>query len=46
MVDGPLKDYEGAVVKVDLHRKEVTVKIEFLGRDLKLKMGIEMVDKK
>ena len=46
VVDGPLKDYEGAVVKVDLHRKEVTVKIEFLGRDLKLKMGIEMVDNK
>lgn len=44
VVDGPLKDYEGAVVKVDLHRKEATVKVEFMGRKLDLKMGIEIVD--
>ncbi len=44
VVDGPLKDYEGDVVKVDLHRKEAAVKIEFMGRKLELKMGIEMVD--
>ena len=44
VVDGPLKDYEGDVVKVDLHRREAAVKIEFMGRKLELKMGIERVD--
>ena len=45
MADGPLKDYAGDVVKVDLHRREVTVRVEFMGRKVDLKMGIEMTDR-
>ena len=45
VADGPLKDYAGDVVKVDLHRREVTVRVEFMGRKMDLKMGIEMTDR-
>ena len=45
VADGPLKDYAGDVVKVDLHRREVTVRVEFMGRKVDLKMGIEMTDR-
>jgi len=43
VVDGPLKDYMGDVVKVDLHKREAVVEVEFMGRKMELKMGIEMV---
>ena len=38
-----MKDYVGAVVKVDLHKREAVVKVEFMGREMELKMGIEMI---
>lgn len=44
VIDGPLKDYAGHMVKMDLHKREVTVRVEFMGRTLELKMGIEIVD--
>jgi len=44
VVDGPLKDYMGDVVKVDLHKRELVMRVEFMGRKMELKMGIEMVD--
>lgn len=43
VLDGPLKDYVGDVVKVDLHKREVVVKVEFMGREMELKMGIDMI---
>ena len=36
VVEGPLKDYVGDVVKVNLHKREVAVKVEFMGRSIKL----------
>ncbi len=44
VIDGPLKGYAGNMVEVNLHKREVTVKVEFMGRDLELKMGVEMVN--
>lgn len=44
VLDGPLKGYAGDIVKADLHKREVAVKVRFMGRDMELKMGIEMVD--
>lgn len=41
--EGPLKDYIGSVVKVNLHKREALVEIAFMGRTLELKMGVEMV---
>ena len=43
VIDGPLKEYVGNVVRVNLHKREVAVRVVFMGRDLELKMGIEMV---
>lgn len=43
VVDGPLKDYVGDVVRVNLHKREVSVKVKFMGREIELKMGIDMV---
>ena len=43
VVDGPLRGYLGNVVKVNLHKREAVVRVEFMGRDLELKMGVDMV---
>lgn len=43
VIDGPLRDYVGDVVKVNLHKKEVLVRVEFMGREMELKLGVEMV---
>ncbi len=43
VLEGPLKGYEGDVVKVDLHKREVVVRVGFMGRETKLRLGIEMV---
>lgn len=43
VIDGPLKGYEGNIVKVNLHKREVTVEVEFMGRKMELKLGIKMV---
>lgn len=44
VIDGPLKGYAGNIVKMNLHKREVTVKVEFMDREMELKMGIAMVD--
>lgn len=44
VIDGPLKGYLGNIVRVNLHKREVVVKVEFMGREVELKMGVEMVD--
>ena len=31
-------------MKMNLHKREVTVKVEFMDREMELKMGIAMVD--
>jgi len=44
VVEGPLKNYMGDVIKVNLHKREVAVRVEFMGRPIELYMGIEMVE--
>lgn len=46
VVEGPLKDYVGDVVKVNLHKREVVVRVAFMGREVELKLGVEMVMRK
>lgn len=46
VIDGPLTEYVGNVVKLNLHKREVTVKVTFMGRDVELKIGVEMVEDK
>lgn len=44
IIDGPLKDYTGNIVKLNLHKREAVIRVKFMERDLELKMGIEMVE--
>ena len=44
MIQGPLKNYIGNVVKVDLHKREVQVEVNFMGREIRLYLGIEMIE--
>ena len=44
ILDGPLKNYMGNTIKVDLHRREIVIQLEFIGRTVKLHMGIEIVE--
>ncbi len=39
-----MKGYMGNVIKVNLHKREVIVKVTFMGREIELFMGIEMVN--
>ena len=44
VLEGPLRDYVGDVVKVNLHKREVVIRVTFMGREMELKLGVEMVD--
>lgn len=44
VIDGPLKDYIGDVVKINLHKREAIVRVKFMGKKRELCMGIEMVN--
>ena len=44
VVEGPLKKYIGYIVKVNLHKREALVQVEFMGRKIKLHLGIEMME--
>ena len=44
VLEGPLKDYVGDVVKVNLHKREVVVRVELMGKPVDVFMGVEMVE--
>ncbi len=44
VIQGPLKGYEGDILKVNLHKREVVMGVEFMGRKVELRMGVDMVD--
>lgn len=46
ILDGPLKNQEGKIIKYDFHKREVAVKIPFLGNEVELRFGIELVEEK
>ena len=45
VVDGPLKDLEGCVRKIHLHRRVAEVEVDFMGRKTVIHLGIELVGK-
>ena len=45
VTEGPLKYYQGKVVHVDRHKRMVTLEVEFFGRTVKLKVGLEVIRK-
>ncbi len=46
ILSGPLKDMEGRIRKIDLHRRMAKVEVEFMNRKTVIHLGIEMVGKK
>lgn len=46
ILSGPLKDMEGCVKKIDLHRRIAKVEVDFMNRKTVVHLGIEMVGKR
>ena len=46
IIDGPLKNQEGRIVKYNLHKREATVKLRFMGNEMELRLAIELVEEK
>lgn len=46
ILSGPLKDMEGYIRKIDLHRRIAKVEVNFMNRKTLIHLGIEMVVKK
>lgn len=46
ILDGPLKNLEGRIVRCNLHKREVTVSVVFMGRNMEMRLGVEMVGEK
>lgn len=44
VIDGPLKDMQGQVKKINLHKRIAEVEIEFLGRKTIFHLGIKILD--
>ena len=45
VLSGPLKDMEGRIVKLDLHRRTAEVEVEMMGRSVSLYLGFEILQK-
>ncbi len=46
ILSGPLKDMQGYIRKIHLHRRIAEVEVEFMGRKTVIHLGIEMVGKR
>ena len=45
ILSGPLKDMEGCIKKIDLHRRIAKVEVDFMNRKTIIHLGIEMLEK-
>lgn len=45
VLDGPLKDLEGRIRKINLHRRIAEVEVDFMGRKTVIHLGIDLVGK-
>ena len=45
ITDGPLKEYKGKVIHIDRHKRQATLEMEFFGRIMTMKVGLEVVRK-
>ncbi len=46
IVSGPLKDMEGMLRRINLHKRMAEVEIEFMGRSTVVYLGIELLEEK
>lgn len=45
VTEGPLKDYQGKIVKIDRHKRVAVLEMEFFGRITRMTVGLEVVRK-
>ncbi|MCI8797992.1 MAG: antiterminator LoaP [Dorea sp.] len=45
ILSGPLKDMEGYIKKIDLHRRIAKVEVDFMNQKTVIHLGIEMIEK-
>ncbi|QXE19764.1 transcription antiterminator [Clostridium sp. 001] len=45
ITDGPMKDYEGIIKRIDRHKRKAVIEIEFFGRIMDVSVGVEIVRK-
>lgn len=45
VTEGPLMDYQGKIVHIDRHKRLATLEMEFFGRTVRMKVGLEVVRK-
>lgn len=45
ITDGPMKDYEGTIKKIDRHKRKAIIEVEFFGRTMEVSVGVEIVTK-
>ena len=43
ILEGPLMGLEGSIKKLDLHHRQAVLAVSLLGRDIELRLGIEVV---
>jgi transcriptional antiterminator NusG len=43
--EGPMKDFEGTIKKIDRHKRSAVIEVEFFGRKMDVKVGLEIVKK-
>ena len=43
--DGPMKNYEGIIKKIDRHKRKAVIEVEFFGRTMEVSVGVEIVSK-
>ena len=46
IVSGNLLDYEGQIVKINLHKRIAVVQVEFMGQKVNVHLGIEILEKR
>ena len=45
VTEGPLKGYEGSIKKIDRHKRMAFVELPFLGKETRVRIPLEIVDK-
>jgi transcriptional antiterminator NusG len=43
ITDGPMKDYDGTIKKIDRHKRRAVIEVEFFGRTMDVTVGMELV---
>lgn len=46
VISGPMKGYEGRIRKINRHKRMAVLNVHFFGRDMDVKVGLEIIDKR